>query len=326
MKKLYSFIAITWLSLSTISAFAGALCPASTVGGTGIGDGCSTTYGSINLGNIPQIGIFRSTFTPSCDNHDKCLTTLGTTVGQCNGNFLSDMSSACKSSYLPFQPDVYTACMSSASAYRAAVDLYMLSLDTTAFPSLQSNALGVSRQLETAIKAGTCGTTPEATTLYSPSLISTIYTAFNSYSGRYPTIYEFLQAINYGDIVNDPAGWTNNLVAYAKQEATVHPPSVTYVVVQADPVSSAPPSINVSPVISGAAYFWNIDGFPTSTGTSKRVGPVIPPRYNTTKLIQGYVKATLNQGTPQEVSNIAVINTYVFTQGSCSPSPQIPCQ
>lgn len=316
MQSVFRLLAAILLLSSASQVFSQAICRASTVGGVGIGDGCST-YGTEFF---PEIGAFRGTFTPACNNHDKCYTTLGTSGHECNGNFLSDMQSACRSEFPSYlRPLEYQACNQSALAYRAAVDAYLSVTESLA--SHQYNALVVSRQLENEVRTGVCATTPERTTLYSASLIGKVNTAFSQNAGRLPTIYEFMEVINLGNIVYDSVGWDSILFAYTSQKRNAPvPPAVGYVL--------SGKSLVASPAVPGATYTWKLDNIGTKEGSAIFVGSTAAdmPRYDFTRLLRGYVKATLNAGTPLEVSNVALVETSIFIRGWCSSGPTQACR
>ena len=78
----------------------------------GIGDGCSTYLVEYAL---PHIGIFKSTFTPSCNNHDKCYTQLGADYHQCDSRFYEEMRGACNSQFNQWlRPVEWAACRQTA--------------------------------------------------------------------------------------------------------------------------------------------------------------------------------------------------------------------
>jgi hypothetical protein len=89
----------TWRGLSKVCAlltllllnsaiYAAGICPVSKpVGLFGIGDGCTLGYNNIPIAP-PNFFVFESTFTPSCDRHDACYSSLGGTYGLCDGNFI----------------------------------------------------------------------------------------------------------------------------------------------------------------------------------------------------------------------------------------------
>jgi len=300
-------------------SIAQALCPASVVGGEGIGDGCTTKSGGINAALIfPDVGIFKGTFTPACNTHDKCFTTLGTNGPECNSNFLSDMKSACNSDFNALlHPVELLACRTTAEEYKKAVDINLSQYPSTV-QNHQNDALLVSRELERVAKASGCVTTPERTTLYSPSLIAKINGAFDSYAGRKPTIFEFLGAINAGNVVNDPAGWESNLIALAMQKLhSARPPVVGY--------SRNGTVFTVLPIVAGATYTWVIDGMAKNTRDTVFDIGIPKPKYGILRKISGYVKATLNEGTALEVSDYAIIDTAVYIDGWCySAKPGFP--
>jgi hypothetical protein len=334
MLRIYArLIAVCFLIVSVIAH--AQICPASVVVGPqtingvpytteGIGDGCTTSYQGINGAVIfPEVGIFRGTFTPSCDRHDKCYTTLGTNGDDCDYQFRSSMLSACDSDY-PWWlvPGVYAACQYTANEYYAAVRLFRTNNITHPYPNFQYFALAVSRQLEPNVNNNVCGTTPERTTLYSASLIATVNNAFTTYAGRLPTIYEFLKAVNYTDgasnIVNNPAWWNDRLAEAARYAPKIVPVLSGYSV---DPYTF-PVRMTVNPVLPGAFYFWN-----TNRGTSSTPSVVIynsanglGPKYDANVLVQGFVSAT--QG---GVRNLLVVDKTVKVPGYCASRPGQMC-
>lgn len=310
-------VAALFVAMAASSASSQALCQAGSVPGEGIGDGCTLKYGDFNAALSPEIGLFKGAFTPACNAHDKCYTTLGTTGGQCNSNFLSDMRSACRSDFDPIlRPIEFSACNNSAYAYRAGVDLYLSQMNP--FPALQSSALAVSRQMEAAVKADSCMTTPERTTLYTGELISRVRTAFSAYTGRQPTVYEFLEMLNAGDLVNNQVGWESLLASYAMQK--VHAPVPPLVDWRLEGKA-----LTVTPLIPGATYQWKIDNIGTTNGPSIVVGGGFSV-YDVWRPVRGYVKVTLNAGTPLEVSNVSVIDTKIFIRGRCVSGSTQLCQ
>lgn len=311
VRRTLGILAVCVLALGAVPARAQAICPASTVGGNGIGDGCTTD----GLAYIPQIGAFRGTFTPACNNHDKCYTTLGASGGDCNIAFSSDMHSACQSDFNPLYRPEYPVCMNSAAAYRAAVDIYLSQANP--LPTLHANALAVSRQLEAQIRSGACATTPERSTLYTAALIARVRNTFAAHAGRQPTLFEFFEVMNGGNYVYDAAAWENNLIAVAIRRASLPPPP---------PVGFGANSttLSVTPVVSGAVYTWVIDGRGTVNGTSVQVTrPFATSAY--WHKVRGYLKATLYAGTPHEISDVAIIDTSVFVRGTCAAPGQL-CQ
>jgi hypothetical protein len=231
-------------------------CPASqAVGLPGIGDGCTTKC----LESIPNIGQFRDAFTPACNYHDKCYTTLGTSYGECDGNFKTQMQEACGElasmpralrehpmgllpdplGLLPDDPPpppglgrlpnpaLYGVCLETASQYHAAVAVF----GRVAKPlySMQMNALRRSRELENSIAGGECTpTTPEALTLYSDRLVTRVNDFYRYYRGRNATTKELIHAVNqggydWGNIVSNYAGWEARMPAVALEGKVTTP-------------------------------------------------------------------------------------------------------
>ncbi len=302
-------------------SYTGPLCPQSVVDGIpGIGDGCTLEYKDFDLSYIPEIGIFKGTFTGACNNHDKCYTTLGKTGDECNGQFLSEMKSACDDKYNKYlQPAERTACRHSADLYKAGVDLFLK--EANPIPEMQAVAYMESMRLKEAYDRGVCVTSPERTSLYSSSLIQQVNDAFMNGIGRHPTMSEFLGAVHMlgqlefpGYFVLHREWWDEHLPEYTKHRTWYKPPQVawkkemdTLVVINPD---------------STLRYEWNIGGFTKSTETSIFIGTVNPPKYDTFKPIQGYVKAISSTG----FTNLAIIDTSLYVPGWCSAKPGVPCK
>ena len=143
------------------------------------------------------------------------------------GNLFS-MQSACSSSYNPILlPAVYTTCVAAAQEYYVAVVAYA-SAYPNALPSIEQEALARSRNMQVQVVNNACGTTVEATTLYDPSLISLVDSNFQRYAHRLPTIYEFFDAVNAGNLVSDNANWQGLLVGKAVSAASVHTPAYSH--------------------------------------------------------------------------------------------------
>lgn len=305
MDFLRSSLLITVLLSST--AFA-QICPASNaVGMPGIGDGCSTGV----LGHIlPDIGAFRGTFTGSCDRHDKCYSTLGTTTSQCNDAFLADMRAACTAKYdRVLRPIEYIACMDTANRYFAGVVAWAAAKDP--LPGLQADALVRSRNMALSVNAGVCGTTPELTTLYAPTLIAEINAAFLSRAGRLPTIYEFFDAMNGGDYVRQRDAWRARLATSAALAANVRPPAVGYTRSQSG-TEIVVMSVQAAPVEPGTTYEWGINGV-------RSIGPnyvffYYPDLASGIYRMSGFVKATSASG----VRNLGIVDAAFSYRGLCA--------
>jgi len=266
---------------------------------------------------LPEIGIFKSDFTPACNRHDKCYTTLGTTYGQCNGNFLSDMRSACGKYNAILMPAEHLACMDSADKYYAAVQAWMYAEDP--LPGLQFKAREDSRLKLTPMVGVSCGTTPENTTLFDASLITQINNTWQQYAHRQPTIFEFLDAVNSGNIVYDRTGWNNLLIQKAIAAASVTLPSVAYTFnVYMDTYTS----LKASSAVPGTTYNWQVSrhgSLRTSVASELRI-PSVKPQYDQHYTLTGFMTATLNN-----VRNMVVINRTYIEYGDCGPNPDLYC-
>jgi hypothetical protein len=116
------------------------------------------------------------------------------------------MKDRCDSQFDPIlATPVNLQCKVTANMYKQAVEWYRGHYPDI-IPGFQYEALNRSYALRATVDADGCGTTPDGTTLYAPALINTINTAFLAGAGRQPTIYEFLQAANAGDIGRAAAG------------------------------------------------------------------------------------------------------------------------
>lgn len=293
----------------------GQICPASNaVGQNGIGDGCTTS----GLENIPHIALFKPTFTSSCNRHDKCYTTLGSTYSSCNPRFLSDMQSACRSDYNPLiRPVEYSMCMDTANQYYLVVSLFAETDDP--LKTLQPEALKRSKAMQLKVEADECGTTPERTTLYAAGLVSQVNNSFLTYARRLPTVYEFFTAVNASsngrDYVTDRAWWNTNLNVFASSRLSYVPPQPSYT------VSSTFPQLVLSSTTSNVNHLWKVNGA-TSLAPSIVVSSRAPVYDSWTK-IEGFMKA-VDQTT--SAKNMIVIDNNVFREGSCSGSPDQICR
>lgn len=307
--------AAAWLAVFAVEAMAQALCPASAVTAPGIGDGCSSQYGDYRLANVQLFPTYTGLLTPACNAHDRCYTTLGNSGAQCNSAFAAESRAAC-APLMASPSQYYAECTVAASLYSQAFDRYLS--DMNPVPGYQAAALALSRQTEARVKADTCLTTPERTTLYSAGLMAKVRQVFSSHTGRQPTIYEFLEMVNFGDLVQDPVAWDNSLAAYALQK--VHAPQPPVVDWRLDGKS-----IVATPLQPGVTYLWNLDNFGLKEGPAVLVGGGLS-MYDHWRTVRGYVKATANKGTSLEVSNVVLVDTKVFIRGWCSSGPSQQCR
>jgi hypothetical protein len=315
---LRTFLTVSVLAAAASQAVAGGnICaPSNAVNQPGIGDGCSTNI----LGYVfPDVGVFRPTFTSSCDRHDKCYTTLGSTYSSCNGQFLSDMRSACRSSFNPlFFPVEYSACYATATNYYVAVEAYADSADP--LPGLLLDARKRSIAMQSSVNADACGTTPEITTLYTSGLISQINGAFQTNAGRLPTIYEFFTAMNAGtdttNYVTNLPWWESNLSTYSRQRASVAVPTVGYTSTQ----DLSYVRFTASPIQSNTTYLWKTNGT-TTAGTTMAI-PLRNPKYDLDWKIEGFIKAT---NTTTKEKNMKLIDRPVHEEGWCRDVPGGAC-
>ncbi len=324
MRKPFGILAAFIAALVT-SAASAQICPPSNVVDTDIGDGCSTEY--VTSSNykyfLPQIGAFKSTFTPACNGHDKCYSTIGTSSGQCDSDFLSSMHSACSSTYPPFLlPAVYSACVATADQYYAGVTANEIVNHPVA--KYQEDALRLSVALATSVNNDQCGTTPQMTTLFAPSLINQINSAYQLYAHRLPTIYEFLDAVNANaftanDVVQNPSAWNAVMVQKAIANAAFPPPVAAFTVTQ-----GAGLDLNLTfnaTQTSGSQYLWNLTYAPTSIGPTASV-MFYDPTYAQTVTVSGYLKVTGSNG----AKNMALFSNTYYLQGECNAKKGNPCR
>ena len=317
------------LAATTFAQAAVGICPQSNaVGQIGIGDGCSLPPGSRTL--LPALGVFKGTFTQSCDWHDKCYTTIGTSSSQCDGNLLSNMKGACANNYPVYLvPDVYYSCVATAEVYYAGVVYNTQTLNP--LPGLQMDALQRSVAMEREIRLNHCATTVAATTLFDNSLVNQINAAWQSNAHRLPTLYEFFEVVDNGpNIVADRAGWNTFLLSKAAAAVAYIPPVVN------TPTRSGM-TMTANPVVANVHYLWDLNGA-QSLGTSASI-PSHDPVYNTTYTLTGFVTATSAQyplalpisdaqllAIPSGARNVALVNLTYTENGSCGPSPKQYCE
>ncbi len=274
----------------------------------GIGDGCSSPGGMVS-----DLLLFRGTFTPSCDQHDRCYSTLGGSVDHCDNEFFANMRSACRDNYDPFwMAPFYAACVAMASQYYTVVRAY--GAVNHPYPDIQRDILAWSRNMQWRVENGVCGTAPERTNLYKQELIDSINNAWLASAGRLPTVYEFLAAVNDGPgsyIVDNYAQWQDLMLANAQGAASVHPPQLT--------IASSRNSTTeyVSLILPGP----NVEG-------SLRIGwwgsdfgllyaePLHQPLWNVSWYIEGFARG---RDLVTGVRNLTMFAVRVFEKGSCGP-------
>ena len=285
--------------------------------GAGLADGCSVPKWATWV--FPDTGLFKSTFTPACVKHDHCYSSLGSNYSECDGNLLADMRSACNSTYTVLSGAVYLACLDTASKYYQGVVAY--SVGVNPLGGIQHDALVASRKLQKQVNEDTCATTPELSNLYDSSVIDLINTAFQNYAHRAPTIYEFEDTVNDGDLTADRSGWISLVNQRAIAAATVTPPSVGLTYFQ--------PSTEfyVTTPTAGATYTW--DYLTNMRGVGTAIVPIPQPVYSTTYTFGGVLRASIvvnGVNGPTVVRNQAVLqNQNLSVYGSCGPKKGGPC-
>lgn len=277
----------------------------------GLNDGCSVP--GLATWVFPDTGVFKTAFTPACNNHDRCFSALGATASACNDKFLGDLRSACDSNYTFLSGPVYQLCMDTAAQYHSAVVAY--TIGTNPMSTIQPKAEARSQNvLGPWIANDYCATTPELSGAYDSSLITQINGAFQTYAHRSPSIYEFMATVNDGDLIADRAGWNNRVIQHAIAAASVTLPSVGLT------WNSAFQVYNVSPVTPGATYSWGgLEGL--RAGGTSAVAWAHDNPYNTVVTIGAVLRA--NAG---GVRNQVIIPEHQLTvRGTCGPKAGNPC-
>lgn len=319
MSNIRSALAALFMLLAATFAYPQqpGVCAGYVPSGAGLTDGCSVPGWGTWV--FPDVGIFKSTFTPACRNHDHCYSSLGSNYSECNGNFLSDMRSACNSTYTVLSGPVYLACLSSANTYYSAVVAY--SVAQNPLGGIQQDALRASRTLQAQVNSETCATTPQLSNLYDPSVTNQINSSFQTYAHRAPTIYEFVDTVNDGDLTADRAGWVSRVNQHAIAAASVTPPSMAFT------YSSAIGAFQIWTPTPLATYSWSsLTGLvPTANGVEADT-LAAGGKYNTTTTVGGVVRASITPAGSKPVRNQLIIPTQTVTiDGWCAPSPGQHC-
>jgi hypothetical protein len=318
MSRLLLLVVSFFIPLASSPLYASICSQSDAQGFSGIGDGCSTHYAEYA---IPSVGAFKGAFTNSCNKHDKCYSQLGTDYSACDSAFYSNMRSDCSSNYNPILlGPIYADCIATANLYYSAVTGWRSSgqVETR---DLQYDALNRSISTQSSVDSDTCGTTAERTTIYAPSLITRINTSFQTYAGRSPTIYEFLDAVNWRsgtqNFVSDQAAWSSALYNKSVAAASAPPPAVGWWL---DYPGTYGVTFRATPVVPGANYLWKIGT--TGSGPSLAFS-YFPPQYDRKITYSGFLKATGSNG----ARNMALVETSVTLPGTCAskPGPNVHC-
>jgi hypothetical protein len=318
MKRKLLLLISFFIPLAVSPLYANICSQSDAQGYPGIGDGCSTHYAEYA---IPSVGVFKGAFTNSCNKHDKCYSQLGADYSGCDSDFYANMRSDCSSNYNPILlGPIYADCLATANLYYSAVSAWRGSgqVETR---DLQYDALSRSNAMQSSVDADTCGTTPERTTIYAPGLITRINTSFQTYAGRKPTLYEFLDAVNWWsgtqNFVSDQAAWSGALYNKSVAAASASPPTVGWWL---DYPGAYGVTFRANPVVSGASYLWKVGT--TGTGPTLAIG-YSPPLYDRKITYSGFLKATGSNG----ARNMALIETSVTLPGTCAtkPGPNVHC-
>jgi hypothetical protein len=309
-------------SVSSAVLAAGACQISRPVGFDGIGDGCTVTYKGKPVAP-PDIYVFQSLFTPACDRHDACYSSLGGTYDLCDNKMLADMRGLCRGKFSPWFPVELGLCLTTAQNYYNGVVYVVRPFND--IQGLQRNAVArleiLKSNLNTFPVQNKCSTTEgEQTNLFNPELISAVYSIFSSAVGRAPTIFEFVEATLFKGSTNLPviyenyASWENLARSYAASRRPF--PVATNVAFSSNGFNFTLPTPT-----PGTQYVWVINGF---IGYGSTVSVPIPeqPLYDTTYVLNGSVYGSNGY---QENKNIATVTRTVKLKGSCSPRPGIAC-
>jgi hypothetical protein len=290
---------------------------------TGIGDGCTTKTtidgNTINADWIPNIWLYKSTFTNSCNTHDKCLVTIGSGTAECNSQFYRNMKDACDDKFHKvFRLPENQLCRTTAAMYYAAVESFQSHELTQRLQfGTMSQQLPV---LRNNVENEVCGTTPELSQYFAPRVISEINNAFLTHAGRLPTIYEFLgvwldggnQGWNY---LYNYSAWTNHLTNKAQYARNISVPAVGYRVFNDFINNPGDVRLDVNPLVASGQYLWKIPGYPNTTGTSLQISSM-QPRFDQTISLQGFLRVQKNG-----VRNQQVIQQNITIRGHCARRP-----
>lgn len=280
----------------------------------GIGDGCTlkkdlgaVTY---NAEWIPNIHFFKGTFTGSCDRHDKCLTQIGNDSQSCHSEFYSNMRNACDDKYKWYQPVERAICKDTAYQYYATVQ--SVQKDDNTFEMQKATRLA-SQQVQAQIEAASCGSDPTRLQLFSNGFINEINNSFLTYSGRYPTIFEFMNAANSANYNSEKSAWYSNLQRLSINAASVYVPLANY-------YADTNFGLNLIASLPGLGYYWRVNN---RTGYNQSISLYSSaPTYNTTVRAQGFLM--VHAGTYSSRNMVIIDQSYTLL-GSCGPKAGVPC-
>jgi hypothetical protein len=283
---------------------------------TGIGDGCTLSGEvsgvTINTAWIPHIGAFKSTFTSSCNRHDKCLVQIGNSATACHAEFHSNMRNACDAQFAWYQPVERDLCKLTAYDYYTAVRLVTSDSDARKM-QVASHLAG--KNVASNVNQKLCGTTPALTQLYAQSAIDTVNGEFAARTGRQPTIFEFFDMMHFESYPNDPAYWLSVVRGRANFLATLpSPPTLSF-------------SFDASwglKLFGGSNQNFGLSWKLNNVNYSGSMVTLMsrPPRYNTFVPVKGFLYQ-YNASTGRE--NMLVIDRNIPVLGSCGTSSSLQC-
>lgn len=288
---------------------------------SGIGDGCTTGLAGYLF---PDIGVFKSTFTPACNRHDTCYTQIGGTYGMCDGQFLDDMRAACDGKFNKWlQPIEYNFCRDTASRYYWGMKAWGETKDP--LPRFQSEAMSRMFRFKFDTDYRRCIQTAEGSKLMTPQIMAEIDAAFMNAIGRKPTVFETTSVATMvlpdgrSAIYHDRYNWAaNRLPVYAASRAMYPPPTVQW----ATQKTWEYLRFYVVNPTANTDYRWSVNGY-TNAGPELRI-PVPEPMYDSTYTFSGALEA-MNFGTA-EMRNATPISHTTRTPGWCSSGPQYYCR
>ncbi len=292
------------------------------IGIQGIGDGCTTSGAEYVL---IDVAAFRGLFTPACDNHDICYTSLGATYAMCDSAMLDTMRAACRSKFSPWFPVELALCLDTAQKYYTAIKAWGSARDPLPQMQLEASIRSwtVFGSIDNPNIASKCSTSvSEQTNLYTQSLQNAVYGAFATYAGRAPSVFEFMEAVNqnnpYAQVpqsYNNYAAWLNGVNNYASNRRWLPViPNVNY--------TSNAGTFTLTAPSGFANYTWRLNGQMVS-GNSITIA-IPESKYDSTFQINGFAYGA-DRSYPNVNRNIVSVRRTISVKGWCSPRPAIQC-
>lgn len=279
-----------WLAVLVFGASSGALAQR-----------CVTTQlESEGCGNLldPTIAAHHETFRSQCIEHDHCAAQLGANESECDARFLSSLLHTCDARWDRDTP-TWVHCRAAAERLSVGVRWFGQHPSTRTFGALQVTALEAVRSTARAVLGGECGTTPEASRLFSHGFMQHLRAQFRATRGRLPTTYEFFE-LTLGSLSDQAiAAYAGSRPATGLEAPTIGI-STTETHVQ---LWVAPPRAEVT-------YAWKL-GTPGSTEWFTSV-PLRHPETDSRWEIDGYVVARNAEGSRE----LTLVRRLVFEGGT----------